>query len=104
MGLSSVPFDVLNTRTRGDERARKIEKIALKHGNDPDGRSDVWRRCRGSIGYFFRDLTDGGNGAVVTRPFGIVVRPYPLRFSCSICVRLVGRAQMAPCREKDQAE
>jgi hypothetical protein len=57
-----------------------IEKMALKYGHDPDGRRDVWRWCRGRIAYFFRNLTDERNWVVVTEPFEIVVRPYPLPF------------------------
>jgi hypothetical protein len=81
-----------------------IEKMAMKHGNDPDGRSDVWRRCRGSIGYFFRDLTDDGNGRwpLSRSESSFVHIPFPS--NAPFCVRLVGCAQMAACLEKDHAE
>jgi|HubBroStandDraft_1064217.scaffolds.fasta_scaffold471653_1 hypothetical protein len=38
----------------------------------------------------FHDLTGDRNGAMVTHPFEIVVRPFPIPFRCSICARLVG--------------
>jgi hypothetical protein len=82
-----------------------IEKMALKHGHDSDGRSNVWRGCRTNLHCFLHDLTDDRNGAMVTHPFEIVVRPYPIPFRCFICARLVGPpANMAHSREKKLTE